>query len=136
MRELRAHAPKTILVVEDNPDIQRLLLRGLPSSYRIVAAFDGESAIAHAERERPDLILLDLYLPNGDGYSVLRRLAAVPELARIPVAVISAAGYGHAAQSRDAGAAAFIEKPLDLRRLAETVEQLLEGTARPVVAAK
>src|SRR3982074_918612 len=80
-----------ILVVDDDPDLVRALrLRLRANNYDITTASDGYSAIASAQKERPDLIVLDLGLPTGDGFVVLDRLQNIDALAGLPVIVSSA----------------------------------------------
>jgi two-component system KDP operon response regulator KdpE len=80
-----------ILVVDDDPDLLRALrLRLKAQDYDISTASDGYSAIATAQKERPDLIILDLGLPVGDGFVVLERLQTSNPLSSIPVIVLTA----------------------------------------------
>jgi two-component system, OmpR family, phosphate regulon response regulator PhoB len=80
-----------ILVVEDEPDIAALVAYHLTrESYRVRTAGDGAEALAAVERERPDLIVLDLMLPRVSGIDVLRELRGRPELADIPIVMLTA----------------------------------------------
>jgi len=104
-----------ILIVDDDPDLRRgLNLRLRAHHYETSYATDGFSAIAMAQKERPDLIILDIGLPAGDGYVVLERLQQAASLATIPVIVLSARDP-QANQERilKAGATAFFQKPAD-----------------------
>ncbi len=104
-----------ILVVDDDADLVRALrLRLRARNYDIVTAGDGYSAIAAAQRERPDLIVLDLGLPAGDGFVVLERLQKSDALSAVPVIVLSARDPQTAEErALKAGAAAFFQKPAD-----------------------
>jgi len=104
-----------ILVVDDDPDLVRALrLRLKAHDYDIATAGDGYSAIAAAQKERPDLIVLDLGLPAGDGFVVLDRLQNSDALAGVPVIVLSARDpQGNEARALKAGATAFFQKPAD-----------------------
>jgi len=74
-----------ILVVDDDPDLVRALrLRLRANNYDITTASDGYSAVASAQKDRPDLIVLDLGLPAGDGFVVLDRLQNIDALAGVP----------------------------------------------------
>ena len=80
-----------ILIVDDDPDLRRALrLRLRASNYDTVHAPDGYSAIAVAQKEHPDLIVLDLGLPAGDGFVVLERLQNIDTLAGVPVVILTA----------------------------------------------
>jgi DNA-binding response OmpR family regulator len=106
---------KKILIVDDD----EYLLLGLAAKlkangYAVVTAMDGVAAIASARREMPDLIILDLGLPAGDGFLVLERLRAMTDLLTIPVIVLSAWDpINNKHRSLKAGAVAFFQKPPD-----------------------
>ncbi len=122
-----ATVQRKILIVEDDADIRGLLNARLRrGSYDTAVATDGMTALAVARREQPDLIVLDLGLPAGDGFTVMERLRAITSLAEVPVVVITARD---AATNRDkaeaSGAVAFVEKPIDFDQLLETIDGLL-----------
>ena len=104
-----------ILIVDDDADLRAALkLRLRASSYQTVSAVDGYSAITQAQKEKPDLIILDIGLPAGDGFVVLDRLQRNPELAEIPVVVLTARDPGSAERrALSLGACAFFQKPAD-----------------------
>lgn len=104
-----------ILIVDDDPDLRvALKLRLRAHNYDIVNAVDGYSAISQANKERPDLIILDLGLPAGDGFVVLDRLHRNPELAEIPVIVLTARDpESTERKALQMGACAFFQKPAD-----------------------
>src|SRR5258708_24121990 len=82
---------KTILIVDDDPDVRLgLNIRLKANHYNVIFAADGIASIAEARKHAPDLIILDLGLPAGDGFSVMERLRANDALAFIPVIVMSA----------------------------------------------
>jgi two-component system KDP operon response regulator KdpE len=100
-----------ILVVDDDPDLVRALrLRLQANNYEVTSAGDGDAAIASVTKERPALIILDLGLPNGDGFVVLNRL----QLSDVPVIVLSARDpQSNEERALKAGATAFFQKPAD-----------------------
>ena len=81
---------KKILVVDDDPDVRLALqVRLKANHYDVVCAGDGVTSVSEAQKQKPDLIILDLGLPAGDGFSVLQRMQASERLASIPVIVLS-----------------------------------------------
>lgn len=126
-----------ILIVDDDPEMRLAMqFRLRANNYAVGFAFDGVSAIAEAYRQRPDVILLDLGLPAGDGFAVMDRLRANDSLACIPVIVVS--GRDRAAngsRSLKAGARFFLQKPVRNADLLLAIEQALGLTApaEPVI---
>ena len=118
-----------ILVVEDNRDNRELLVKVLKrKGYTVLEAESGEEALALAEAEAPDLILMDLNLCGMDGFEATRRLKADPRLRRVPVVAITAyAMVGDRERALEAGCDGYIPKPVDVRRLPEQVAEYLEG---------
>jgi len=130
-------ATQKILIVDDDPDLrQALRLRLRANHYETVNAVDGYSAIAQAYKERPNLIILDLGLPAGDGFIVLQRLQADDKLSSIPVVVLTARDpQSNEQRALRSGAAAFFQKPADNAELLEviraTLSQQANGTSLP-----
>ena len=120
---------KKILIVDDNEDIAkglRILFRA--HGYIPVVAGDAVSAVSQAKNENPDVILLDLGLPAGDGYLVMERLSNIESLALTPVIVLTAREEDfHKELSLQAGAKAFFQKPVDHGLLLSAVDQIIEG---------
>ena len=119
---------KTVLVVEDQED-NRQILRDLLGSagVRMVEAHDGQQAVAMAQSERPDLILMDIQLPLVDGYEATRRIKRDPALKHIPIiAVTSYALSGDEKRALEAGCDAYIAKPYSTRHLLAKIGQFLE----------
>ncbi len=120
-----------ILVVDDDPDLVRALrLRLRANNYEIATAADGYAAIATAQKERPDLIILDLGLPAGDGFVVLQRLQNSDTLSGIPVIVLSARDpQNNEERALKAGAAAFFQKPADNEELLNVIRVSLASSS-------
>jgi two-component system KDP operon response regulator KdpE len=125
-----------ILVVDDDPDLVRALrLRLRANNYDITTASDGYSAVASAQKDRPDLIVLDLGLPAGDGFVVLDRLQNIDALAGVPVIVLSARDpQGNEERALKAGAAAFFQKPADNEELLNVIRVSLPPAATAMAA--
>jgi two-component system, cell cycle response regulator DivK len=118
---------KRILIVEDQED-NRSILRDLLSTagYQLIEAMDGEEGVRLAERERPDLILMDIQLPIVDGYEATRRIKGSAELKSIPIiAVTSYALSGDEAKARAAGCDGYVTKPFSPRALLAKVREYL-----------
>lgn len=117
---------KCILVVDDERLIVMttcILLRHL--GYETREAFDGESALAAARKDPPDIILLDLMMPGLDGWQVLARLKGYPETADIPVVIFSAKEYANAEITNNLrGAAGQISKPFEPEDLEEILQRV------------
>ncbi len=106
---------KLILIIDDDqPLLVGLTARLKANGYRVVWATDGVSAIAVAVAEAPDLIVLDLGLPAGDGFLVIDRLKSLAPMAAIPVIVLSARSPMESrTRALEAGAVAYFQKPPD-----------------------
>ena len=116
-----------ILIVDDDTDLrQALKLRLRANHYETVHAGDGYSAIALAHKEQPNLIILDLGLPAGDGFVVLDRLQKDDKLSAIPVIVLTARDAQSSEQhALKAGATAFFQNPADNAELLEVIRATL-----------
>ena len=119
---------KRILVVEDQEDARRIVRDLLAASdYGLVEATTGEEGLALAERERPDLILMDIQLPGIDGYEVTRRIKANPALKNIPIiAVTSYALSGDDKKAFAAGCDGYVTKPFSPRELLAKIREYLK----------
>ena len=117
---------KNILYVEDNPDNMMLVQRALEArGYRLLKAVNGLSGVDLAEHEEVDLILLDINLPDIDGYEVARRLRSSSKSALLhtPIIAITAnALKGDAEKALEAGCDVYMSKPINIRELWARVE--------------
>ena len=117
---------KNILYIEDNPDNMRLVQRALESrGYHLLQARNGLDGVQAAETEQVDLILLDINLPDIDGYEVARRLRSShkPALASTPIIAVTAnALKGDAERALEAGCDVYMSKPINIRELWARVE--------------
>jgi PAS domain S-box-containing protein len=122
-RPLRAHAPR-ILVVEDDPDIASLIARNLSQvGYSVETAGTGKAAIDLVRQKPPDLLTLDIYLPDIDGREVLQTLKSDPATADVPVVVVSV--MPDSQESLRLGAIDFLTKPIDASALIDSVSRVL-----------
>src|SRR5713101_4531573 len=125
---------KKILVVEDN-EIGRRLLNAIlsASGYGVLIAETGASAIklAQEERKKPDLILLDIRLPDISGLEVARMLKSSPSTCNIPIIAVTAyAMPGDAQKVMESGCTAYVSKPINVRDLTVLVETFLSWPRR------
>jgi CheY-like chemotaxis protein len=122
----------TVLCVDDEPDVLTLLQRTLEESgYRVVLASSAEEALARAGAAEPDLVCLDLGLPDADGLAVVRRLREEPALACVPVVVVAAAG--DEARAIAGGARRLLVKPIDPETLRATVAHVFASRVSSVL---
>ena len=117
---------KRILVVEDVEFNRDLIVQLLEDQYEILTATNGAEGIEVAERERPDLILMDLSLPVMDGWEATRRIKANEALQGIPIIALSAhAMKGDEDRARQSGCDDYLSKPLDEDLLFQKLAKLL-----------
>jgi CheY-like chemotaxis protein len=124
----RTFMTKRILVVEDNPDNRTLIIDVLASmNYEVLVAEDGEQGVAQAEKEVPDLILMDLSLPKVDGWTATKTIKQNAALAHIPIIALTAhAMVGDREKALEAGCNDYVSKPIDLRELASKLAHFLK----------
>ena len=118
---------KKILVVEDVDMNRELVVQLLEDNYRVIEAVNGQEGLEIAERERPELILMDLSLPVMDGWEATRKLKANNELKSIPVIALTAhARVGDEEKAKDAGCDDYLTKPIDENELFSKIAKYLE----------
>jgi CheY-like chemotaxis protein len=115
-----------ILVVDDEPIIRMLLVESLvDAGYAVTTARNGAEALDVALEHRSDVVLLDLLMPGTDGLTFLRERQAHPDLAKVPVVVLSAAGIEGLREASRLRATAVLAKPLDLDVLSAVIQHVL-----------
>ncbi len=127
-----------ILIVEDERDVQTLLDYNLKAEgFETLCASNGEEALAWLRARVPDLVLLDLMLPDLPGNEVCRRIKADPRTAGVPVVILTARGEEvDRIVGFELGADDYVQKPFSVRELMLRVRAVLRRTAGPVTAAK
>jgi two-component system cell cycle response regulator DivK len=120
-------AQKTILHIEDNFENRVLVRRLLQSaSYQVLEAGNALEAINQLRQSRPDLILMDINMPDIDGYTLTAKLKTVPTIRKIPIIAITAnAMRGDREKSLRAGCDGYIEKPIDIDTFLDKVDHFI-----------
>lgn len=118
---------KTVLLIEDDKKITLAIgVRLKAMGYEVASAADAVSAVAQARKCKPDVVLLDINLPGGDGFVVAERLQTILQTAATPIIFITASKQsGLKERARALGAVAFLEKPFDATQLADAIEMSL-----------
>jgi len=119
--------PCKILVVDDIKENRSLLVKLLsPLGFEIVEACNGQDSVEKAQQYQPDLILMDLIMPEMDGFEATRQIKKYPQLKEVPIIAISASAFDfHQQQSQEAGCNDFIAKPFKTDVLIEKLHQHL-----------
>lgn len=117
----------TILYIEDNADNRMLVRRVLEAvGYRVIEAEDGSRGIDLLRSTTPDLVLMDINLPEVDGYEVTRRLKQEPSMAKVPVVAMTAnVMKGDRERTLAAGCDGYIPKPIDIDTLPDQIARFL-----------
>ncbi len=123
----------TILYVEDNSDNRKLVRRVLEAEgYAVAEAKDGQQAMERLLSEQIDLALMDINMPEVDGYTLTARIKAMPQFAKLPIVAVTAnVMRGDRERSLQAGCDGYIQKPIDIDTLSEQIERFLR---RPIDA--
>ena len=121
----------TILYVEDNPDNRLLVKRILTAeNYRLLEATNAMQAINLLETTTPDLILMDINMPDMDGYTLTTRIRSMSGLERVPILALTAnVMRGDKEKTLEAGCDGYIQKPLDVDQLIREIEKFLARRA-------
>ncbi|HEX2240410.1 MAG TPA: response regulator [Actinomycetota bacterium] len=117
---------KRVLICDDDPAVLRLIEVNLEiEGYEVLAAHHGEEAVAIAQAEKPDLVILDVMMPRLDGYGAAKKLKSLPETKDIPVVFLSAKTQQvDIDKGKSYGVADYMTKPFDPIDLIEIVERL------------
>lgn len=121
--------PPHILIADDDVALRRLLTLMLESGgYRVTTASNGTQAIAQMEAERPDLLCCDLMMPDLHGFEVLKTIKSRPDLAHIPVIIITAAGQEtEVKRALELGAARYVLKPFATAHILGVIREVLSS---------
>jgi len=121
----------TILYVEDNVDNRTLVRRVLLSEdYKLIEAVNAVDALRVLENTKPDLILMDINMPDMDGYTLTSKIKTIPGFERIPILALTAnVMRGDKEKTLEAGCDGYIQKPLDIDQLIREVERFLARSA-------
>jgi two-component system cell cycle response regulator DivK len=121
----------TILYVEDNVDNRTLVRRILLSEdYNLIEAVNAKEALQVLETTKPDLILMDINMPDMDGYTLTARIKTTPGFERVPILALTAnVMRGDKEKTLEAGCDGYIQKPLDIDQLIREVERFLTRSA-------
>ena len=117
----------TILYVEDNPD-NRLLVRRilLAEDYSLLEATDAKDALNVLQTIQPDLILMDINMPDMDGYTLTAKIKSLPGFERVPILAVTAnVMRGDKEKTLEAGCDGYIQKPLDIEQLTREIEKFI-----------
>jgi len=119
---------KKILIVDDERDIVKALMIRLQSNgYNVVAAFDGAQGVFMANKEIPDLVILDIRMPADDGYSVVEKMKQSDRTDKIPIIFLTGSPERNAEErAMGLGARFYIKKPYDPEELLDAVKRALE----------
>lgn len=118
---------KTVLVVEDEPDAAELFAEMMRvNGFRVIKMFSSAPAINAVAQEKPDIVILDVMMPDISGLEVLKFMRREPDLMNIPVIVVSAKSMpGDVRTGMDAGASLYLAKPVGYLELKQAVERLI-----------
>ncbi len=121
---------KRILYIEDNPENRLLVRRVLQAEgYTVLEAIDGQTGLKMAAEAQPDLILMDINLPEIDGYEVTARLKQLPGISAVPIIAVTAnVMKGDREKTLAAGCDGYIQKPIDIDTLSGQIERFLKRT--------
>jgi two-component system cell cycle response regulator DivK len=117
----------TILYVEDNPDNRSLIRRVLESeNYAVVEAINAQQALEKLDGNSIDLVLMDINMPDIDGYTLTAKIKAIQKFSKIPIVAVTAnVMRGDREKSLGAGCDGYIQKPIDIDTLSQQIERFI-----------
>ncbi len=119
----------SIVIIEDNQDNYDLLCDSLEQDYDLEQAHDGLEGLNKVRLMRPDIVLMDMSLPEMDGWEVSRCLKADPEVADIPIIALTAhAMSGDRKRCIEAGCNDYLSKPVNMKKLSEMIDRYIKDT--------
>lgn len=131
-RRGKMQGPRKVLVIDDEPDLVEMIRMALERMFVVTTAFNGKEGVAKAREDRPDVIVLDVMMPEKDGFTACKELKEDPSTASIPVIILTgvAEHFGRTKFHRLGGmeieADDFIPKPVDPNELLRRVTALLK----------
>ncbi|MFW5725140.1 MAG: response regulator, partial [Bacteroidota bacterium] len=127
-KEINYEDKPLLLIVEDNPDVSKLIQSSLVEEYRIITASNGIEAFEKMYIEEPDLIISDVMMPEMDGLEFTRKLKSDIRTCHIPLILLTArTSYDHKLEGLETGADSYIPKPFNQKHLQVRVNQLIES---------
>lgn len=122
---------KKVLVIDDEPDMVEMISMALDREFEVITAYNGKEGIIKAQSEKPEAIVLDIMMPEKDGFTACRELKADARTAAIPVLILTGVGeyFGRSKYTRSSGleieAEDFLAKPVDPQELLRRVKALI-----------
>ncbi|MBD2465989.1 response regulator [Oscillatoria sp. FACHB-1407] len=119
----------TVLVIDDSPLMQEMIKRALAGSYHLLTASSATEALSLLAHQAVSIVLLDITMPDIDGYELCRTLRNLPQFQQLPVIMLTARdGVFDRVQARLAGATEYLTKPFDAANLHHTIERFIQSS--------
>ncbi|MBL7162764.1 MAG: response regulator [Anaerolineales bacterium] len=124
-----ADEQKKIIIIEDEPDTVEMFAEMMRlSGYNVLKSYGGALAISLIAEEKPDAVVLDMMMPDLSGLDVLKQIRNNPDLAGLPVVIVSAMSMPHDIQAGlEAGASAYLTKPVTYQQLSQAVQETIQA---------
>ncbi len=122
---------KKVLIIDDEPDMVEMISMALDREFEVLTAYNGKEGVSKAQSAKPDAIVLDIMMPEKDGFTACRELKADPRTASIPIIILTGVGeyFGRSQYARRSGleieAEDFLAKPVDPQELLRRVKALV-----------